>query len=191
MDEKDIIIIVLVLAVIGLIWKCTSGNNRAIPNDGSLDSNRNNQTNTLQSSMKNPQKHRQYLRTPVNCGSVQSDTVQSELLSDSEEEVFQYKKRDYVKRDIADVEDMYNPDNLLPQDTDEDFFDLGALQDTKTIRNSHLIHPKKHTGVNTVSTRRKNPSRDIRGEIPIQKTEGLPWMMSSIDPDEYNRGLCN
>lgn len=113
----------------------------------------------------------------------------SDIFNSPDGTEFTYKKNKFTKKSVSDLNDQYDPENYLPQEI-EDWFDIEPLQTTKKIKNSHLIHPKVHMGINTVGSSHRNSSHDIRGDIPNPKIEGIsPWRISTIEPDT-NRGLC-
>lgn len=104
---------------------------------------------------------------------------------------FVYKKKQFTKRTSDDIKDIFNVQDYLPQEIEEDWFDIEPLNCTKKISGTHLIHPKYHMGVNTVNSSLKNATHDIRGDIPNPKINVSPFMNSSIEPDTNLRGLCN
>lgn len=103
---------------------------------------------------------------------------------------FSYKKQKFMTKTPDDVADLFDVDKMLPQEVDHDWFDIEPLQSTQTINNDNLINPKIHIGVNTVGSSLKNPSHDIRGDIPNPKITTSPWNNSSIEPDTNIKGLC-
>lgn len=85
-------------------------------------------------------------------------------------------------------EEMFNASNLLPKDTNADWFDV--MPEAVSVKNKHLINISRPIGINTIGTTNKNPSYDLRGTIPNPKFIASPWLQSSIEPDINNRGLC-
>ena len=84
-------------------------------------------------------------------------------------------------------EDKFNSGDLLPKETNSDFFeDVQAV----SVKNRHLINIFRPIGVNTVSSSRKNGTRDIRGEPANPKNFVSPFLNSSIDPGQNIVGLC-
>lgn len=105
---------------------------------------------------------------------------------------FTYKKKNYTKRTPEDIKDLFDIDKMLPQEIEEDWFDVEPLQSTKKIKGTHLLHPKVHMGVNTVGSSLKNGTHDIRGDVPIRKIDNFsPFLNSTIDPDMNIKGFCN
>lgn len=104
---------------------------------------------------------------------------------------FSYKKQLFTKRTPDDVSDLFDVEQMLPREIEEDWFDIEPLQATKKIRGTHLIHPKVHMGVNTVGSSLKNATHDIRGDIPNPKIRVAPWLQSTIEPDTNLKGICN
>lgn len=85
-------------------------------------------------------------------------------------------------------EDKFNPSELLPAQTGpSDWFDD---IDQIDVKNAHLLNIYRPVGVNTIGTTHKNPTTDIRGDIPNPKTIVSPFLNSSYDPDMYNKGVC-
>lgn len=103
---------------------------------------------------------------------------------------FVYKKKKFVRRTPEDVNDLYDINKMLPQEIEDEWFDVVPLMGTKKIKGTSLIHPKVHMGQNTVSGSLRNPTHDIRGDIPNPKIPVSPWGNSTIEPDTNIRGLC-
>lgn len=104
---------------------------------------------------------------------------------------FSYKKKKFTGRSQEDINDLFDLNKVMPQETQEDWFDVEPLLSTKKIRGTHLIHPKVHMGVNTVGTSLRNATHDIRGDVPNPKTTVSPWNNSTIEPDTNIMGICN
>uniref|UniRef100_A0A6C0LR33 Minor capsid protein P11 C-terminal conserved region domain-containing protein n=1 Tax=viral metagenome TaxID=1070528 RepID=A0A6C0LR33_9ZZZZ len=104
---------------------------------------------------------------------------------------FSYKKKRFSKRTPDDVKELFDINKMLPQEVEEDWFDVEPLLTTKKIKGTHLIHPKVHMGVNTVGNSLKNGTHDIRGDIANPKINVSPWLQSSIEPDTNIKGICN
>ena len=102
---------------------------------------------------------------------------------------FEHKKKKYVKRSRDDIDKQFDINELLPQDFEDDFFDIEPLQ-ARRMDDSNLIHPMKHMGTDSRGASMKNASRDLRGGIPIPKQEVGPFLQSNIDPDTNIRPLC-
>jgi hypothetical protein len=118
------------------------------------------------------------------------NTNKMEVPFDNEND-FTYKKKKYTRRTPEDIKDLFDIDKMLPQEIEEDWFDVEPLQSTKKIKGIHMIHPKVHIGSNTVGSSLKNASHDIRGDIPIEKKIFSPYLNSTIDPDINIKGFCN
>jgi hypothetical protein len=104
---------------------------------------------------------------------------------------FTYKKNKFVRRTPDDIKDLFDVDKMLPQEIEDDWFDVEPLQSTKKIKGCHLIHPKFHMGVNTVGSSLRNATHDPRGDIPNPKINISPFNNSTIEPDTNIRGFCN
>ena len=79
-------------------------------------------------------------------------------------------------------------DDLLPKKT-ENWFENPSIG-TKIDDANLLADAVFKTGVDTIGSTRKNPSYDMRGNIPNPKFPISPWMNSSYEPDNNLRGLC-
>lgn len=117
----------------------------------------------------------------------------SEIDDSESEPVFVHKKKKFVRRTPSDIADQFDVEKMLPQEIEEDWFDLPLLgsNSTKRVNNANLIHPKTQMGINTVSGSLRYASHDIRGDIPNPKIHVSPWLNSTIEPDTNLRGLCN
>jgi hypothetical protein len=85
-------------------------------------------------------------------------------------------------------DDLFKVDKLLPQEVKSDWFEV--MPEPIKVKNRHLVNITRPVGVNTIGSSLKNPSYDIRGNIPVAKMVVSPWMQSSIDPDLNTKGLC-
>jgi len=86
-------------------------------------------------------------------------------------------------------EDKFNNKELLPAETNDDWFE--DVQVTG-IKNPHLINIYRPVGVNTILSSLRNPTHDIRGDVPNPRFFVGPWNMSTIEPDMNIKGgaLC-
>lgn len=79
-------------------------------------------------------------------------------------------------------------DDLLPKKS-ENWFEtptVGMKIDDANLLADAIFK----TGVDTIGSTRKNPSYDMRGNIPNPKFPVSPWNNSSYEPDNNLRGLC-
>ncbi|MEK0419402.1 MAG: Cafeteria roenbergensis virus [Pseudomonadota bacterium] len=79
-------------------------------------------------------------------------------------------------------------DDLLPKKS-ENWFETPSVG-TRIDDANLLADAIFKTGVDTVGSTRKNPSYDMRGNIPNPKFPVSPWNNSSYEPDNNLRGLC-
>jgi hypothetical protein len=88
-------------------------------------------------------------------------------------------------------EEKMNSSTLLPKEQNNDWFDTCA-DTTKglKIKNRHLININRPIGVSTISTQRKNPSYDVRGNPANPKFVVSPFLNSSYEPDINASGIC-
>ena len=80
-------------------------------------------------------------------------------------------------------------DDLLPK-KNENWFETPSVG-TKIDDANLLADAIFKTGVDTIGSTRKNPSYDMRGNIPNPKFPISPWNNSSYEPDNNLKGLCN
>lgn len=85
-------------------------------------------------------------------------------------------------------EDLFDVDKYLPQEVNDDWFEVQA--EPVSVKNRHLINITKPIGVNTIGTSMKNSSYDIRGSPACNKVQGLsPWLNSNITADSNLKPL--
>ena len=87
------------------------------------------------------------------------------------------------------VNDLYNVNKLLPQETNKNWFD--SVPSPLNVKNQNLINISRPIGVDTVGSSLRNACLDIRGNIPIPKLVVSPWLQSTIEPDFNTIGLCS
>ena len=104
---------------------------------------------------------------------------------------FTYKKKKFTQKTPTDIKDLFDVQKMLPQEIEKDWFDVEPLQCTKQIEGTQWIHPKIHMGRNTIGNTMKNPSLDIRGDIPNPKIGAFMWNNSTIDNNPNPNGICN
>ena len=92
------------------------------------------------------------------------------------------------KKEMTEDE-IFNVDEYLPQEKTDDWFEV--MPEPISVKNRNLINVTRAIGVNTIGSSLKNPSYDIRGNIPNPKMVVSPWNQSSIEPDLNIKGLCN
>jgi len=79
-------------------------------------------------------------------------------------------------------------DDLLPK-KNENWFETPSVG-TKVDDANLLADAVYKVGVDTVGSTRKNPSYDLRGNVPNPKFPVSPWNNSSYEPDNNLKGLC-
>ena len=88
-------------------------------------------------------------------------------------------------------EEKFNSSALLPKEQNNDWFDTCAdVTKGLKIKNRHLININRPIGVATISTQRKNPSYDVRGNPANPKYVVSPFLNSSYEPDINASGIC-
>lgn len=81
----------------------------------------------------------------------------------------------------CDPEDLFDVDKYLPQEVNDDWFEV--LPEPISVKNRHLINIAKPIGINTIGASHKNPSYDLRAEPTNPKDVVSPWLQSTIEPD--------
>lgn len=81
----------------------------------------------------------------------------------------------------CEPEDLYDVDKYLPQEVNDDWFEVQP--EPISVKNRHLINITKPIGINTIGTSLRNASWDIRGAPSCPKYVVSPWLQSSIEPD--------
>ena len=119
---------------------------------------------------------------------VSSDNNRFEPLDDTNKGGDSYAPFNLGKATKQSAKDIYNLDNFLPKQVNEDWFD--NVPEPISVKNRYLINISKQVGVNTVGSSHKNASWDLRGEVYCPKFVVSPWMQSSIEPDTSLVGLC-
>jgi hypothetical protein len=119
---------------------------------------------------------------------VSSNNELFEPLEDSNKNGNSYAPINLGKPVKQTTKDIYNLDNFLPKQVNEDWFD--NVPEPISVKNRYLINISKQVGVNTIGSSHKNASWDLRGEVYCPKFVVSPWMQSSIEPDTSLVGLC-
>jgi hypothetical protein len=84
--------------------------------------------------------------------------------------------------------DVLSSRDLLPASADSTWAQVvpagqGALTDQNFLTAGH------HVGMNTVGNSLRNPSYDLRSELPNPQVQVSPWMQTTIGPDLMRRPL--
>ena len=119
---------------------------------------------------------------------ISSDNDRFEPLEDSNKGGDSYAPVSLGNKKKQTAKDIYNLDNFLPKQVNEDWFD--NVPEPISVKNRYLINISKQVGVNTIGSSHKNASWDLRGEVYCPKFVVSPWMQSSIEPDTSLVGLC-
>lgn len=82
--------------------------------------------------------------------------------------------------------DMYDPDNLLPQEEDADWFEV---IDKPINLKGRLLRLENPLGINTINESLKIPNLDIRPSPPCPKMNVSPWNNSTVEPDTNIKSL--
>lgn len=98
-----------------------------------------------------------------------------------EQQIIQENKEDSTKLQSSE---------FLPQELNQNWFDKD-FNKVKEIDQDTLIDVSQYSsGMDTVGQTLKNPSYDIRGNIPNPKNIISPFLNSSIEPDNNIKSWC-
>lgn len=87
------------------------------------------------------------------------------------------------------LSDIFNSDNYLPQEQNNDWFDM--VPETVSVKNRNLINISHAIPASSINSSLRNATWDIRGDgIPNPKYVVSPWQQSTIEPDTNNKGFC-
>lgn len=111
-------------------------------------------------------------------------------LSSSKDDVAQYKDKVLSSFSNVSAKNELNATEFLPQELNVSWFDKDFNQ-IKEVDTDNLIDISQYAGgVDTVGQSLKNPSYDIRGNIPNPKSVISPFLNSSIEPDTNIKSWC-
>lgn len=86
----------------------------------------------------------------------------------------------------CDRNDLYNPDNYLPQQNIPSWFDAGS--EPVAVKDRNLVNISRTMAINTTMGNKKNMSQDLRGGINNPRAIVGPWNQAVIEPgDDYHR----
>lgn len=95
--------------------------------------------------------------------------------------VFKSKGAPCGSNQNCEPEQLYDIDKLLPQEVNNDWFEVAP--EPISVKNRHLINITKPIGIDTIGTSKKNASYDLRSDVLAPKFVVSPWLQSSIEPD--------
>lgn len=79
---------------------------------------------------------------------------------------------------------------FLPQELNKNWFDKDFNKVTEIDQDTLIDVSQYSSGMDTVGQTLKNPSYDIRGNIPNPKNVISPFLNSSIEPDNNIKSWC-
>lgn len=209
-DSNTLFIIVGIIVLIAIIYYLNKNDDQPIPNQGTIDQTQYTNGNVFSLGRSYEGGEGETASSTISDGAFnlissdhesspfanferkkRSDRRRRATLMDDEydERDIIYKKNKFTVRTPEDIKDLYDIDKLLPQEEDEDGFEV--LHSTKKIKGTHMLHPKIHMGANTVNGSKKNATHDIRGDEPVPKIRISPFNHSTIVNDNNLSGLCN
>ena len=99
----------------------------------------------------------------------------------------------YAQRLESDMKQTtFNVNDFLPQDINNTWFQTDVNNARNNVDQATLIDVAKFCqGVDTIGQSLKNPSYDIRGNIPNPKIVVSPFLNSSYDPDTNIKSWCS
>jgi hypothetical protein len=96
--------------------------------------------------------------------------------------LFKSKGRDTCgSNQNCEPEDLHDIDRYLPQEVNDDWFEV--VPEPISVKNRNLVNIVKPIGVGTLANSKRNTSHDIRGAPACPKFAVSPWANSSIEPD--------
>jgi len=98
----------------------------------------------------------------------------------------------YSQQMASDMkQEAFNVKDFLPKEINSEWFQTDLSNAKNELDQASLIEINKYcSGIDTVGQSLKNPSYDIRGNIPCPKIVVSPWMNSSIDVDNNIKSWC-
>lgn len=103
-------------------------------------------------------------------------------------DVTEEKKRNLLAKDGSFDVDMYNVNNLLPQERHDDWFEV--IEEPISVKNRHLMSLQRPIGINSIGESLRNATHDLRPAPVNPKFVTGPWMQSTIEPDYNTKSLC-
>lgn len=82
---------------------------------------------------------------------------------------------------------IISPDDLLPINTEANQFDVQFPQGMNDLSNKNFLTTGFDSGINTISSSRKNANLQLRSDPPIPSQQVGPWNQSTITPDVHER----
>lgn len=81
----------------------------------------------------------------------------------------------------CEPEDLFNADNYLPQEVNDDWFEV--QKEPISVKNRHLVNITRPIGVDTIGSSKRNSGWDLRAPPANPKFVVSPWLQSVIDPN--------
>lgn len=91
----------------------------------------------------------------------------------------EYKPDDNNGTEIADI---FNIKNVLPL--------VETKKETINVKNTGLLNPTAHIGIDTIGNSRKYANYDLRAAPPNPKVQVGPFLQSTVGPDDNIIPLC-
>jgi hypothetical protein len=104
----------------------------------------------------------------------EEDADEEEDVDDDEEEMYEPADGDYVSQ--GGVSTRLMSSSQSPGE-DDDFTEFAPR-----LTDQNFLEGKRFIGLDTKGSTLRNPSLDLRGNIPVQKID-VPWLNSTIEAD--------
>jgi len=98
-------------------------------------------------------------------------------------------ERQVIKENNEDTSKLESSE-FLPQELNKNWFDKDFNKVTEIDQDTLIDVSQYSSGMDTVGQTLKNPSYDIRGNIPNPKNVISPFLNSSIEPDNNIKSWC-
>lgn len=103
---------------------------------------------------------------------------------------FIYKKKKYTMKSADEIKKQFNIDDYLPEDTDDDRFDLSPIKAARKVSGNGFLNPMLRVGEMTTLGSLRHSSKDIRGDIPNPQIPVSVWNQPTSYPDHNIKGIC-
>lgn len=85
--------------------------------------------------------------------------------------------------------DKLTAEDLLPKNAVNTAWAQTNPVGTGALQNVNLLSAGYNMGVNTVGSSHKNPNMSLRSDPVIPKQDVSPWLVSTIEPDQWRKKL--
>jgi len=125
---------------------------------------------------------------------VNSEDVKQDMLNEYWDNMnIQKDSKEYEQQVIKESNEdtsKLESSEFLPQELNKNWFDKDFNKVTEIDQDTLIDVSQYSSGMDTVGQTLKNPSYDIRGNIPNPKNIISPFLNSSIEPDNNIKSWC-